>query len=330
MRRWTVRRLAENGRLKLAALALAVLLWAVVSAEQVTSRWLPVAVQVEVRDPEFVRESGPSPAEVSVRFSGPARELWELAVRRPTLVLRVDQVREGRSVYLVDPQMVRLPRELSVSASDVRPATVRLGFQRVATRDVPVRVVVAPESQRRWSRLDSLRPTPARVRVTGPAALLARITEVTTRPFAVGDDSLVSRRVALDGAGMETLRFDVGSVRVAGRVEPRTERVIPAVPVAVPDGFVAVPAAVEVRIEGGRSRVAALAPEAVTVGTSSAALPPTGGDVAVSVRGIAAGMTARVTPARVRLVPASASTPTREPTPMPVDATSADTTKETP
>lgn len=307
VRRFSLRRLTENWKLKLAALALAVLLWGVVSAEQVTTQWLPIPVEVDLRDPTFVRAAGPSPAEVNVRFAGPGRELWELAVNRPVLFLRIDEVGQGRRIYVLEPQMVRIPRELSVNAIDVRPATVRLAFQRVATREVPVRVVVAPGSGRRWVVADSLRPDPATVRVSGPADLVARLSAIPTRPIELGDDSVVSRRVALDGEGLEAVRLAVGSVVVGGRLESRVERTLRRVAIEAPPGFAVVPAAVELRVEGGRSRVAALAPESLTVAAAADSLPAsvqaTGAEVPLQVRGLPAGTTARVTPGRVRLVP---------------------------
>ena len=70
--------LTYNWRLKLAALGLAVLIWAAVSSEQETSQWIPIRVDAVVQDPEYVLAGAPDPAEVRVRFSGPGRELWEL------------------------------------------------------------------------------------------------------------------------------------------------------------------------------------------------------------------------------------------------------------
>ncbi|HLM66524.1 MAG TPA: hypothetical protein VK358_03310, partial [Longimicrobium sp.] len=75
--------LTYNWRLKLSALGLAVLIWALVSSEQVTSQWIPVRVDPVVRDPRFVISEAPEPQEVRVQFTGPGRELWELAIDRP-------------------------------------------------------------------------------------------------------------------------------------------------------------------------------------------------------------------------------------------------------
>lgn len=118
--------LIHNWQLKLAALALAVMLWVVVSAEQTSSQWIPVPVEVVAGNPNRVGEPRATPAEVMVRFSGPGREMWELVMRRPRLLLPVREVYTGERVYVVRPDMVRIPGGPSLEVRDVRPARVRV------------------------------------------------------------------------------------------------------------------------------------------------------------------------------------------------------------
>ena len=121
-------RATAHWKLKLAALALAVLLWVVFSAEQVTTQWVNVPVEAVVRDPGYVLVGAPEPAVVRVRFRGPGRELWEVALRPPTLVLPVRDVGAARS-FLVEPSMVEVPERYRVVAADVRPAVVHLDLR---------------------------------------------------------------------------------------------------------------------------------------------------------------------------------------------------------
>lgn len=123
-----LRRAASHWKLKLAALALAVLLWVVFSAEQVTSQWIPVRVEAVVHDPAYVLAGRPDPERVRVRFRGPGRELWEIALRPPTLVLPVRGVGAGRA-FAVEPSMVEMSERFRVVATDVRPGLVRLDLQ---------------------------------------------------------------------------------------------------------------------------------------------------------------------------------------------------------
>ena len=142
-------RVVAHWPLKLASLALAVLLWALVSAEQVTTHWIPVTVEAEVRDPRYVLTGGPGPAEVRVLFAGPGRILWQLALNRPSLVLPVREPEGGG--YALGPEMIRFPEGVrGVVVRDIRPAVVRLDMERIATREVPVRARFSPSPDDRW------------------------------------------------------------------------------------------------------------------------------------------------------------------------------------
>ncbi|CAA9303836.1 MAG: hypothetical protein AVDCRST_MAG68-890 [uncultured Gemmatimonadetes bacterium] len=134
------RRMLRNWQLKLAALALAVLLWALVRAEQPTEQWVRVRVEPQLLDPAYVLQGPPRPRVVQVRFAGKWRELGELAIEKTVIVLHVRNVGRQRS-FVLDPSMVRLPDGLRgrVSAVDVRPALVSLELRRAAPDTLPVR-----------------------------------------------------------------------------------------------------------------------------------------------------------------------------------------------
>ncbi|HEX5727065.1 MAG TPA: hypothetical protein VFX98_16430 [Longimicrobiaceae bacterium] len=310
--RLSLRGLTENWKLKLAALGLAVLLWAVVSAEQVTTQWVPVRVEPVVRDPEYVLTGAPDPAQVRVRFTGPGRDLWELALDRPVLELPVRDVGEGRT-FALDPQMVRLPGGVDVRAQDVRPAVVRLGLERLVSKEVPVRVRIGAGSRARYL-VDGVSVLPPTVRLTGPAATLARVRAVATRPFEiVPDDSTFTRRIGLDTAGLGGVTLGRPEVRVAGRVDRRVERVLPGVPVETPPGLRVTPRAVEVHVQGGERALAAFVGGAVRVvvvrDSVPAAVPPAGIDVPVRLEGLPPGVGGRSVPVRVHVTPDGAPRP---------------------
>lgn len=313
-RRIRLRSLAQNWRLKLAALALAVLLWAVVSAEQVTTQWIPVRVEPVVRDPSYVLTGGPEPAEVRVRFTGPGRELWELALDRPVLVLPVRDVGAARS-FVLDPGMVRVPEGLRVNAEDVRPAVVRLELERVVTREVPVRARVAARSLERYVLGDSLRVAPATVRATGPESVLDTLQALFTRPFEIvpDDDTSFARRADVDTAGLGGVTLSASDVRVSGGVDRRVERAFAVVPVAAPPGMAARPDRVELRVRGPERIVRTILPAGVRASVPRdslpASIPPEGADATVVVSGLPAAAELRIVPARVRVVPAAPAAP---------------------
>jgi hypothetical protein len=244
-----LRRLTAHWPLKLASLALALLLWALVSAEQVTMHWIPVRVEADVRDPHLVLTGGPGPREVRVLFAGPGRRLWQLALDRPTLVLPVRG--SERTGYALEPEMIRLPEGVrGVAVREIRPAVVRIEVQPLATREVPVRVRLSSRA------LGSLavrgRPvvSPGSIRVTGPADDLARLEEVETLPFLVSpeDSTEFDGHVALDTAGLRDFSFSPGRVRVRGELDRRDERTVRDVVLRDTDG--APVGAVDLRLSG--------------------------------------------------------------------------------
>lgn len=311
----SLRSITRNWRLKLSALALAILLWVVVSAEQITTQWIPVPVRVAARDPGYVVTGGPVPAQVEVRFAGPGRELWELALDRPLLILPLAEVDEDDQLFVLEPRMVRVPNELAVTPLDVRPSSVRVLTQRVVTREVPVRVRIAQRSTERYAVLDTPQVVPSTVRVTGPANRVGRLDAVVTEPMELtGADSVVRQAVRLDGDSLGGLRPSTAAVEVTARVDRLVERIIPSVPVGPVVGATVVPERVDVRVQGPSRQVRALDPASLTVSVAVDSIPdplPLGGAPApVRVGGLPPGITARTVPVMVRVArPDSAAVP---------------------
>lgn len=316
--RITLRSLTQNWQLKLAALALAVLLWVVVSAEQITTQWIPVPVRVATRDPGYVVTGGPIPAQVEVRFAGPGRELWELALDRPVLVLTLTDVEQDNQVFVLDHRMVRVPNGLSVTPLDVRPSSVRVLSQRLVTREVPVRVRIARRSTERYVVLDSPRVVPATVRVTGPADRVAALTAVVTEPLDLaGADSAVRRALRLDADSLGGLRAAPGAVEVTARVDRLVERILPSIAVGRVAGAAVVPGRVDVRVQGPARQVRDLDPATVTVSVAVDSvpdpLPPGGAPAPVRVGGLPPGITAKTVPVVVRVARPDTAAPPAAP-----------------
>jgi hypothetical protein len=303
----TLRDLTDNWRLKLAAVGLAVLVWAVVSAEQPTTQWIPVRVEAQVRDPDFVLAGPPDPAQVQVRFSGPGRELWELALDRPRLYLPVREVGEQR-VFPLEGGMVRIPPGLSATVLEIRPQFARVELQRLASRVLPVRARVGGASLQRYVIGEDLEILPAEIRVTGPAERLEALESLTTDRFDLFPaDSTFSHEVQLDTSGMEGLSFSRTRVRVSGVVEARVERTVPGVSVYAPDGLVVRPSRVEARVQGGRRTLQSVfAPTLRAVVPRDSlprVLPAEGVEAPLVIEGLPPGVSARAVPLRVRVFP---------------------------
>jgi YbbR domain-containing protein len=306
-----LRRITDNWKLKTLAFVLAVLLWVVYSADEVTSNWISVPLEVQLTDPNY-RVASLDPRTVQVRFTGPARDLLDVAVRQPPLRLSITQVEDTTGTYELSPRMVQLPGQLAVNALDVRPAAVRLDFSRLDSRVVPIRPRVRNQLGPDWAIVDSLTIEPAQVRITGLVERVASISEVSTVPFDLpSDDTLFNRTVALDTAGLRGIDLSTPSTRATVRIDRMTERLIPSVPVDVGPGVTLVPNRVDVRFRGPDRVIQALTlgffRVVVSIDEIPARIPSEGVLVPLRVDRLRPGVQATIEPSQVRLMPSGAA-----------------------
>lgn len=296
---------ATNWQLKLLAFALAVLLWIVVSGEQVQSHSFPVPLEVRVSDPRYQLVKSSVPREVDVDFVGPGREFVDLALRRPVLLLEIGEVDSTESVVALAPNMVQVPSQLALAPRRIDPARVRLRFRRIDSRVVPVEVRFGDGYGRGWTVVDSLRVDPASVEVRGPQALLDDVQSVATQALRLTpQDSDFSRWVPLDTSRLRGLTLSVRRVRVSGEADRVVDRMVAGVTVNVGPGVTVSPAAVDVHVRGARSVVGGLTPGDLRVVVAIDSIPervPAQGimvPLRVEARG---GLTATAAPNIVRL-----------------------------
>lgn len=305
----TLRRLAENWKLKLLALALAVLLWVVVSADQVTSNWIPVPLDVQVADPAFRLIDGSAPREVEVRFTGPGRDFLDLAIRRSPLTLNISSVDDTVQSFELEPSMVQVPSQLSVNPQDVRPGRVSLRFLRLEDRLVPVRVRVRDQLGSEWTLVDSLRVEPTRVRVRGPLGRVDDVTSLRTEPVTLSpEDSTFSIAVPIDVTNLAGLQLSNSTVRVSGTVDRVQQVVHRDVPISFGVGITVRPTEIDVTLRGPQRVIGAMTPASyrvvVAIDSIPSELPENGAGVPVRVEGLPAGVVAEPSPRAVRLFPA--------------------------
>lgn len=312
------RKIARNWKLKTLAFSLAVLLWVAVSSEQITTNWLTVPLQVQVTDSDYRVDTADLPDEVQVRLSGPTRDLLDLAFRRPPFVLTVGGVMNPIETRTLEPRMLQIPGQMGVTPIDVRPSTLRLQFTRIDAKMVPVRVRVTNRLGAEWAVVDTITAEPEQVEVSGPAHLLAPVTEVLTQPFELtSSDSVIDRAVALDTAVLGGLDLSTNSVRLSGRIDRVIERTITDVPVDVGPGVSIIPAEVDVTMRGAESAVrsvnAANFRIVISIGEIPTRIPPGGVVVPLRIDRLRPGVTALLSPGQVRLFPQPLRTDTIAP-----------------
>lgn len=200
--------LTHNWTLKLAALALAIVLWSLVKSEELTRVTIPdIPVEVLLRDPGWDLAGQPSPSTVNVDFTGPVREVVRLAVERPRVVIPVDQVTDSVEVLVLRTAWVQLYGSLTrTRAEDIRPSTVRLVFDPVSTRLVPLALPTRGTLPPGIALTGPVRIQPPSVRVSGPKRRLETLDSIELPPLdlthVTGPTTL---RVGVDTAGLGLL-----------------------------------------------------------------------------------------------------------------------------
>ena len=206
----------RNWPLKLAALALAVILWIFVASEETTSQL--VSVQVEVDLPSDLALVRPAPA-VRALVTGPGRELIKLYAAPPVVRATVPSNAAPPSWRLVlAPSDIQVPRNARVSIQDVEPRTIEFALDRVGRRDVPVALRATIEAESGYAIARPVSVTPATVRVTGPRGLVAALDSFPTESTEIrGVTGPFERTVPLDTMNRALLRVTPREVTVSGR-----------------------------------------------------------------------------------------------------------------
>lgn len=214
--------LTENWALKLAALGLAVLLWLAVTAdEEQPGSFRSIPIQVDLRDPDW-RLERLDPSTVTVFVRGPRGELVELGRNPPRMVLPVERVTDTVETQVLPLHWVQLPPGMRVTrVTGLRPDTVRLHFQRLASNELPVRVRTRGDLPEGFALSLPINTNPPTVQVRGPANIIEGLDSVPLMPVELsGLSSTTNVPVAIDTVGLEELSFEPTEVNVILRVEP--------------------------------------------------------------------------------------------------------------
>jgi len=206
----------RNWPLKLAALALSVILWIVVAAEETTSELVGVRLEVDV--PPTLALAKPAPA-VRAIVTGPARELIKLYAA--PLVIRANvpaSAQPPRHPLAIGPHDIQIPRNVKVTIQDVEPREIELDVDRFARRLVPVAFRGVIEAESGFALSGRLTLTPRAVEVSGPRGIVYGIDSVFTEPIEVrGVTEAFERTVALD-TGRALVRIAPRAITISGRV----------------------------------------------------------------------------------------------------------------
>ena len=247
--------------LKFLSIALAVLLWLVVSGEQIVERALRIPLEF-TNLPAHLEMVGDTPGAADVRVRGSSGALSRLGAGDLVAVLDLRTARTGRRLFHLTGGDVRTP--FGVEVVQVSPSNVAIAFEEAGSKVVPVVPAVEGEPAEGYV-VGTVTAEPATVEVVGPLSALANLTEAITEPLTVeGASGLVRESVTIGvpdpAVRLRDPRSAVVTVNVAAApVEARIGDVT-VTPRNGRRGAVIVPPRVSVVVRGAREVLDTLRP----------------------------------------------------------------------
>jgi YbbR domain-containing protein len=177
---------------KIFATACAFVLWFFVNAGERETQVMPFPI--ELRNlPERAIQTNPDKVDtVQVRLNGPGPLLASLDTKRSPIVLDLSHAEIGTDFRLkVRDEMVRIPR--GVRILDIEPSRIPVRLERVKRVSVPVTLAPVGEPRDGY-KVQTLKATPEKVQVSGPASLVDRLTALETEPFDLTDLAASAQR----------------------------------------------------------------------------------------------------------------------------------------
>src|SRR6476659_499527 len=180
--------------LKVLSVVLALLLWMIVSGEEMVERGLRVPLELQ-QVPAGLELLGEVPATVDVRVRGASGTLKRVAAGDVIALLDLRGARPGRRLFPLTPDQMRVP--FGVEVVQVTPSAIAVAFERSASRQVPV-VPAVDGCPAPVYIVGAKTADPKNVEVVGPESVVRGVTEVLTDPVSVaGARSNVTENVIL-------------------------------------------------------------------------------------------------------------------------------------
>ncbi len=264
--------LVTNWRLKLSALALSVLLWALVQTEPTNREtFSQVPVRIQIADTGWTTSGPPSPSSIEVRLGGPPREIIRLAQEGVSIRVPVGSVGSRDTLITLRREWVQLGERSGLTVESFSPPDVRISFEPARTRLVPVSTRMVSRIRDHLALASDIEVSPRLVRVRGPESRLEGLDSVPLVPFDLSDITRSGAfTVPVDTSGLLGASVVPRTATLGIRVEEVVERVLDEISVeAVADAgeaeVVVEPATIQIRLSGARSIVTSLDPDRLRV-----------------------------------------------------------------
>jgi YbbR domain-containing protein len=189
--------------LKFLSIALAALLWLVVSGEQIVERALRIPLEF-TNLPAHLEMVGETPTVVDARVRGSSGALSRIATGDLAAVLDLRTARTGRRLFHLTGTDVHTP--FGVDVVQVNPSNVAVEFEESAAKIVPVVPAVEGDPADGYV-VGTISASPATVEVIGPVSALTNLTEAITEPVTVAGASVPVRETVTIGVPDPSIRL---------------------------------------------------------------------------------------------------------------------------
>lgn len=215
--------------LKVVSVALALLLWTMVSSQRAfVERGLRIPLELQ-NLPANLEMVEPPQESVDVRVRGTADTLSRLAAGDLVATIDLSSAQSGLRLFHLSPERVKAP--FAVDITQVAPASVAIRFEPSATRIVPIRPAVEGEPAPGFI-VGMVSANPPTVEVVGPESVLRRVSEAITEPLWVGSaktdvQSEVVIGLADQGVRLKSTRSAIVTVAIVPAPEERQMSSVP-------------------------------------------------------------------------------------------------------
>ena len=262
----------EDWSLKLLSLAIAIVLWLLVTGqnEPVTAH---VNVQLNFIRPQSLEISNDPPRTVDVMLTGSRTKLDNLTSLDLVATVDLSAERTGERVLrLADKAQISLPQGIKVDG--YQPSAIPIRLEPIVERQVPVEAKLEGKPEAGFE-VYAVHPSKGSVTVRGPASRVNSLQKVTTESIWLpGRKESFTANVAID---VPDPKVDLVEPSISVEVqigEIRTEKTFSGVVVDTPDGVKVQPATTAVTLLGTASILDTLKAGELKVTVDQAGLEP--------------------------------------------------------
>jgi YbbR domain-containing protein len=254
----------EDWSLKLLSLAIAIVLWLLVTGQNqpVTAH---LNVQLNFIRPQSLEISNDPPRTVDVMLTGSRNKLDDLTSLDLVATVDVTDQRAGERVLrLADKAQISLPQGIKVDG--YQPSAIPIRLEEIVERQVPVEPKLEGKPADGFE-IYGVSPNKGSVMVRGPASRVNALQKVFTEGIWIAGhkESFIASNVAIDVPDTKVdLKEPVVNVNVEIG-ERRIEKTFTGVSVSTADGRKVQPATTTVTVLGGASLVNSLKPQEVKI-----------------------------------------------------------------